>query len=88
MHAQISTYEELYLDLWIQIIRQKISNQSRALSIMGMSGAEKVSKYLDDIYKENVNITEALAAKDYFVYYLYCQKSGGGRLSSDLWNTS
>lgn len=69
MHAQISTYEELYLDLWLQIIRQKISNQSRALSIMGMSGAENVSKYLDDISKENVDITEALAAKDYFAYY-------------------
>lgn len=69
MHAQISTYEELYLDLWLQIIRQKISNQSRALSIMGMSGAENVSKYLDNISKENVDITEALAAKDYFAYY-------------------
>ena len=69
MHAQISTYEELYLELWLQIIRQKISNQSRALSIMGMNGAENVTKYLDDISKENVDITEALAAKDYFAYY-------------------
>lgn len=36
---------------------------------MGMCGAENVAKYLDDISKENIDITEALAAKDYFAYY-------------------
>ena len=36
MHAQVMTDENVYLDLWLQIIRQKISNQARALSIMGM----------------------------------------------------
>ena len=36
------TDENVYLDLWLQIIRQKISNQARALSIMGMERAEKV----------------------------------------------
>lgn len=39
MHAQVMTDENVYLDLWLQIIRQKISNQARALSIMGMEGA-------------------------------------------------
>jgi len=39
MHAQAMTDENVYLDLWLQIIRQKISNQARALSIMGMEGA-------------------------------------------------
>ncbi len=28
MHAQVHTTHEKYLDLWVQIIRQKISNQS------------------------------------------------------------
>lgn len=42
MHAQVMTDENVYLDLWLQIIRQKISNQARALSIMGMESAEKV----------------------------------------------
>ena len=36
MHAQVMIDENVYLDLWLQIIRQKISNQARALSIMGM----------------------------------------------------
>lgn len=39
MHAQVMTDENVYLDLWLRIIRQKISNQARALSIMGMEGA-------------------------------------------------
>lgn len=69
MHAQVMTDENVYLDLWLQIIRQKISNQARALSIMGMEGAEKVSKYLDSISTSNVDIVEALAAKEYFSYY-------------------
>lgn len=30
MHAQVTTCKEVYLDLWLQIIRQKISNQARA----------------------------------------------------------
>ena len=66
MHAQVMTDENVYLDLWLQIIRQKISNQARALSIMGMESAEKVSKYLDSISTSNVDIVEALAAKEYF----------------------
>lgn len=39
MYAQAMTDENVYLDLWLQIIRQKISNQARTLSIMGMEGA-------------------------------------------------
>ena len=40
MHAQKNTTHEKYMELWIDIIKQKISNQSRALSIMGLDGAE------------------------------------------------
>ena len=57
------------MDLWLQIINQKVSNQARALSIMGMKGAENISKYLENITAENVDISEALAAKEYFSYY-------------------
>lgn len=57
------------MDLWLQIINQKVSNQSRALSIMGMKGEENISKYLESMTTENVDITEALAAKEYFSYY-------------------
>lgn len=69
MHAQVNASDELYLELWIQIIRQKISNQSRALGIMGMNGAEEVGKYVCKLSGENVDISEALAAKEYFSYY-------------------
>lgn len=66
---QGSQSSDIYLDLWVQIINQKVSNQSRALSIMGMKGAENISKYLESMTTENVDITEALAAKEYFSYY-------------------
>jgi len=69
MHAQVSQSSDVYLNLWLQIINRKVSNQARALSIMGMKGAENISKYLESITAENVDITEALAAKEYFSYY-------------------
>ena len=48
MHAQVLKCSDIYLDLWVQIINRKVSNQARALSIMGMNGAENISKYLAD----------------------------------------
>ena len=55
MHAQVNTTDEKYLDLWIQIVKQKISNQSRALSIMGLEGAEKIAEYVATVNEENVD---------------------------------
>lgn len=69
MHAQVAGSSDINLDLWLQIINRKVSNQARALSIMGMKGAENISKYLESITAENIVITEALAAKEYFSYY-------------------
>lgn len=69
MHMQVSAPREKYLSLWIQIIRKKISNQSKVLSIMGRSGAEKIAEYAQNIAEWNVDYNESLAAKDYFVFY-------------------
>lgn len=69
MHAQVNTSDEKYLELWVQIIKHKISNQSRALSIMGLDGVEDVAKYALSINKENVDCNESLAAKEYFSFY-------------------
>lgn len=69
MHAQVNTKNEKYIELWIQIIKQKISNQSRTLSIMGVNGAEVVAKYVTSINEENVDYNESLAAKEYFSFY-------------------
>ena len=65
----VMTLDEKYLDLWVQIIRHKISNQSRVLSIMGADGAEEVAKYALSIHEENVDYHESLAAKAYFTFY-------------------
>ncbi len=69
MHAQVSTSMEDYMRLWVQIIEQKIRNQSRALAIMGLDGAEKIAEYANSINDENVDYHESLAAKEYFSYY-------------------
>ena len=47
----------------------EISNQARALSIMGLDNAENVAMYVSNINAENVDAMEALAAKEYFEYY-------------------
>lgn len=69
MHAQVNTSDERYLYLWKQIIRQKISNQSRALSIMGLDGSEDVALYVKSLDEQNVDYYESLAAKTYFKFY-------------------
>ena len=40
MHTQVNITYEKYMEIWINNIKQKISNQSRALSIMGLDGTE------------------------------------------------
>lgn len=67
--VSVMTLDEKYLRLWIQIIKQKIINQSRALSIMGLEGAERVAKYIDLLNEDNVDYNEALAAKEYFSFF-------------------
>lgn len=69
MHMQVNTDMEKYRTLWTEIIRQKICNQSRALSIMGLQGAEEVAKYAETVTNNNVDVLEALAAKEYFHFY-------------------
>ena len=69
MHAQVNVALEKYMELWIRIIKQKISNQSRALSILRLDGAERIAEYVATLGKENVDYCEALAAKEYFSYY-------------------
>ncbi len=55
MHAQVNTAYEKYMEIWIDIVKQKISNQSRAFSIMGLDGAEKIAEYVAAVDEENVN---------------------------------
>lgn len=69
MHAQVNMAGEKYLQLWIQIVKQKISNQSRALSIMGLDGSEEVAYYVNSLSEQNVDYNESLAAKKYFEFY-------------------
>lgn len=69
MHAQVNVEPTKYLDLWVQIIKKKISNQARVLSILGLSSAEKVAAFVEKVTIYDVDSMEALAAKEYFASY-------------------
>ena len=69
MHAQVKIASSKYLDLWVQIIKKKISNQARVLSILGLASAEKVASFVEKVTTDNVDSMEALAAKTYFASY-------------------
>ncbi len=69
MHAQVETGKDTYRDLWKQIINKKVSNQARALSILGLEGADIVFAHINALDEDNIDSIEALAAKDYFSYY-------------------
>lgn len=71
MHRQISISQELKNQIWLEIVKSKIDNQSRALSILGLPGVDSVEAYIDkiEIESESVDICEAASAKDYFYHY-------------------
>lgn len=69
MHRQVQTLEEKNMELWIQIVRQKIRNQAGTLSIHGKNGAESVGALVEQVTEESVNQMEAQAAREYFEYY-------------------
>ena len=69
MHAQVWADPEKYRELWTEIIRAKISNQAKTLSLLGLYGSEDVFRYAEQLTKENVDYNEVLAAKTYFSYY-------------------
>lgn len=83
MHAQVGISETTRTDLWMQVISQKIVNQSRALAIMGMDGAQSVSKHNEDLNADNVDYRESLAAAEYF----RCYHEGLNRRSDDPVNS-
>ena len=66
MHKQVALTQTVKNILWIQIIKRKISNQARCLSILGLNGAEQVASYAENINEENVDFNESYAAKIYF----------------------
>ena len=69
MHAQVRTSPERNKELWTEIIRAKIGNQARALSILGMDGSEAINMYLNRLSVENVDAAESAAAREYFSHY-------------------
>lgn len=83
IHRQVELDSSKYLELWLQIIQHKISNQARALSILGFDGVEAVAQYGNTLSIENVDAREALAAKEYFAHY----HEGLNRRSSDPINS-
>ncbi len=69
MHKQTEFSKDGYRRLWIQIVCKKITNQARALMMLGMGEAEKVGKYARKIDLGNVDYHESLAAKEYFALF-------------------
>ena len=69
IHRQVQFSEVEYNKLWFQIIKHKISNQSRALSILGCPGAEKIGAYAEGMKMDDIDSSESIAAKEYFQFY-------------------
>lgn len=68
MNKQIE-FDDLYkAEIWHEIIQTKILNQSRALTILGLKGADEVMKIALEMELNDENCAEAYAAKIYFQY--------------------
>ena len=57
------TLDKKYLPTAIVLPYEGHARQSKALSISGLNGVEKIAKYANSITEENVDFNEALAAK-------------------------
>lgn len=69
--------------IWLALIKRKIENQSRALTLLGLRGAEKILNYSDELNIANVDVQEANAAKEYFS----CLHHGLNRRNDDPVNS-
>lgn len=70
MRSQVAMAQETKDRLWEQIVIRKIENQARALTLLGLDGAEAVLRYTADITTGETDAFEANAAREYF-YYLH-----------------
>lgn len=68
MRNQIIMTPETKNQLWKQLIIRKIENQSRTLTLLGRDGAEKVLRYASTLDIDDIDASEANAARDYFHY--------------------
>lgn len=68
MRHQIALDAAAKNHIWVELIKRKIENQARALTLLGREGTEKIMHYAEDVSSENVDAREASAAKDYFFY--------------------
>ena len=68
MRRQVSLDSKKACSLWKKIVERKITNQSRALALLGIEGSEKVEGYASKAIKEDdlVDQYEAAAARQYF----------------------
>ena len=70
LKKQILISEEKKQTLWHQIIKMKITNQQRVLAMIGRDGIEEIDNLIQKLNINNVDETEALAARIYF-YNIY-----------------
>ena len=66
MHAQVVLSKKFYGELWLQIIKQKILNQQKCLSLINMESSDNLTNSLDSLTIRNVDQREAIVAKKYF----------------------
>ena len=65
-YDQIGASKELRDLLWQRIIIRKIENQARALAILGLSGAEEVWAFSQNVQSGDTGLCESAAARIYF----------------------
>lgn len=66
---QIKISKDLKSQIWNEIIKTKILNQSRNLVILGLDGFERISDYSHKVHDGDIDNIEAQAAMDYFQFY-------------------
>lgn len=69
LNKQIHITTSFKNDLWKKIVYQKIDNQIRNLSLLGLSGVNELTELLSTIDETNINYLEATTAKKYFANY-------------------
>lgn len=67
-HIQAEQKKHEKVQLWCDIIKKKIENQSKVLKFLELSGADKVWEYANTVDDSNVDFHESLAAREYFSF--------------------
>lgn len=81
LREQIALTKEEKYNIWADVIKRKVENQARALTLLGSEGSEAILKYTSGFDAETIDLFEAKAAKALAAVLYHACSIDGAKMS-------